>query len=41
MTGSDDTRWYEVDSATRLSDGRVLLTIASKALLYDPDGSPG
>ncbi len=41
MTGSsNNTRWYEVDSATVLSDGRVLLTIASAALLYDPDGSP-
>ncbi len=41
MTVSNDTWWYEVDSATRLLDGRVLLTIASKALLYDADDSPG
>jgi hypothetical protein len=38
MTASNDTRWFEVDSATRLSDGRVLLTIASQALIYDPEG---
>jgi hypothetical protein len=38
MTGSNDAEWYEVDSATPLQDGRVLLTIASAALLYDPNG---
>ena len=40
MTGSNDTEWYEADTATLLRDGRVLLTIASEALLYDPGARP-
>ena len=39
MTGSNDTSWYEADTATPLRDGRVLVTIASAALLYDPGSS--
>jgi Galactose oxidase, central domain len=37
MTGSNDTEWYEADTATLLRDGRVLLTIGPAALLYDPN----
>jgi len=33
-----DPDWYEVDTATLLRDGRVLLTIANRALVYDPTG---
>ena len=40
MTGSGDAEWYEADTATQLRDGRVLLTIASDALLYDPGARP-
>ena len=40
LTGVDNDLDYEFDTATVLPDGRVLLTIASDAILYDPGGSP-
>jgi hypothetical protein len=39
-SGGDNGTWYEIDTATMLHDGRVLLTIGSGALLYDPAGQP-
>jgi hypothetical protein len=40
-SGGDNTDLrYEIDTATLLHDGRVLLTIGSGALLYDSDGQP-
>jgi hypothetical protein len=38
--GGDNTFWYEIDTATLLHDGRVLLTIGPGALLFDPAGAP-
>jgi hypothetical protein len=38
--GGDNGTWYDIDTATVMHDDRVLLTIGSGALLYDPDGLP-
>ena len=40
ITGDSKVEWYEMDTATVLRDGRVLMTIGSDALLYDPSGTP-
>jgi hypothetical protein len=40
ITGDSNGPWYEVDTATLLLDGRVLMTIGPAALLYDPSGPP-
>ena len=40
MSGGDNTFWYEIDTATLLHDGRVLLTIGPGTLLYEPAGQP-
>lgn len=40
ITGDSDGVWYEIDTATLLPDGRVLMTIGSAAFLYDPSSTP-
>ena len=40
ITGDSSGAWYEMDTATLLRDGRVLMTIGPAALLYDPSGTP-
>jgi hypothetical protein len=40
MSGGDNTFWFEIDTATLLHDGRVLMTIGPGALLYNPAGQP-
>jgi hypothetical protein len=39
-SGGNNSFWYEIDTATLLHDGRVLMTIGPSALLYDPAGHP-
>jgi hypothetical protein len=36
----DGPSWYEIDTATLLHDGRVLMTIGPGAVLFDPAGQP-
>ncbi|MEA2546184.1 MAG: hypothetical protein QOI09_1457 [Chloroflexota bacterium] len=40
ITGDSSGEWYEIDTATLVPDGRVLMTIGPAALLYDPSGTP-
>ncbi len=40
ITVDSNGEWYEMDTATLLRDGRVLMTIGPDALLYDPSGTP-
>ncbi len=40
MSGDEDGEWYEIDTATPLLDGRVLMTIGPDALLYEPATAP-
>jgi hypothetical protein len=40
ITGDSSGEWYEIDTATLLPDGRVMMTIGSDAFLYDPSRTP-
>jgi hypothetical protein len=41
MSGdSQGAFWFEINTATRLLDGRVLMTNGGNAILYDPSGTP-
>ena len=40
ITVDSNGDWYEIDTATLVPDGSVLMTIGSAAFLYDPSGTP-